>query len=197
MPEREGSPTPMGDEPDPRALLAAATKRPWQWWTSNSHCRLGTLDHDGNIAYGYNHPVDGVSSIVISEADAALIVWAVNNLERLLDTLDEGDQVFHDVLRERGEAVDLLKGRQELRDENQYRAAKRETALRSELRESRAAEARLREALLPIVNSLDLKDERDTDYADTWGTVRAGDLRRAREALGWTLSASDGGGIER
>ncbi len=51
---------------------AKATPGEWQWWTSNSHCRLGSGDTDGNVAWA-----DG-DSIIISDADRKLIRLAAN-----------------------------------------------------------------------------------------------------------------------
>jgi hypothetical protein len=155
----------MTDESDPRALLEAATKRPWQWWTSNSHCRLGTLDRDGNIAHGYSHPVDGVGSIEISEADAALIVWAVNHLERLLE---QNEYLSHHGFVSIAEC----------------------DRLRAELKESRAAEARLREAL--TVASAALSPEATDAAHVAFRLVKH--LAQTKARIDAALSASDGGG---
>jgi len=72
-----------------RLLLKEATPGPWRWWTSNSHHRLSSdpSGKDGDVIHAYRAK-DGLCVIAVKEADAALIVAAVNELPALLDELE-------------------------------------------------------------------------------------------------------------
>ena len=72
-----------------RDLHAAATKGPWRWWTSNSHQRLSSdaTGKDGDVLSAYRAK-DGLCVIHVLDADANLIVAAVNELPALLDEVE-------------------------------------------------------------------------------------------------------------
>lgn len=72
-----------------RTTAGYATPRPWKWWTANSmrSLRSEAGRHSEVVAYGEQHPHDGVIDIAIDEADMALIEHAVNTLERRCDTV--------------------------------------------------------------------------------------------------------------
>lgn len=78
-----------------RALLAIATPRPWEWWTSCSFTRLSSqaTGKDGDVLRGAKYR-DGVCGIEGSKEDMALIVVAVNALPALLDALDEAERLL-------------------------------------------------------------------------------------------------------
>jgi acyl-CoA reductase-like NAD-dependent aldehyde dehydrogenase len=72
-----------------RTTAGYATPRPWKWWTANSMRSLRSEAGRSSevVAYGKQHPHDGVIDIAIDEADMALIEHAVNTFERRCDTV--------------------------------------------------------------------------------------------------------------
>lgn len=72
---------------------AAALPPPWQWWTSNSHNRLGTPNKADAVAYGYTSR-DGVGNIAINELDMAVLVAARNALPALIRAAREQNELL-------------------------------------------------------------------------------------------------------
>lgn len=72
-----------------RFLRREATPGPWRWWTSNSHRRLSSdaTGKDGDVVSAFRAR-DGLSILSVKDADADLIVAAVNELSALLDEIE-------------------------------------------------------------------------------------------------------------
>lgn len=71
-----------------KAREKAATKGPWEWWTSNSHRRLTAEDRqDGGVAYGTSQR-DGCGDIVIGEADMAFTEHAREDVPDMLAKIE-------------------------------------------------------------------------------------------------------------
>lgn len=70
-----------------KQLLAAATRAPWKWWTSNSLKRItGPNQVDGGVAHAYVVE-PGVADIAISSADMEAIEWLRNNGDEIIFSL--------------------------------------------------------------------------------------------------------------
>lgn len=71
-----------------KALVAAATRGPWRWWTSNSMRRLSSdpSGKDGDVAHA-RIASDGVPDIAIREEDMAFIEGACNGAHAIVDAV--------------------------------------------------------------------------------------------------------------
>lgn len=160
-----------------RAAVKGTTPGPWQWWTSNSWRRLGTIDRGDAVISPTVQRSDGHPDCIVSDEDAAFIAAARTLVPALADAVEaaeaEAAQLRAELAATRGDAERIHASRVVVADKLAAER-KRAATMRETLAFYAAAETYNADGAACVVVG---PGDRDIDFG-----------QRAREALAATHS---------